>query len=94
MRLDAAERFERGDGNRMIAADLRVTVRSVERWRRAWREGGAVALESSGPQSPPRLGERQFAQRRGGEQCSGLVDRCGEGRGGRTFPNDPLKVCE
>ncbi|SHN35726.1 hypothetical protein SAMN05216499_14415 [Actinacidiphila paucisporea] len=27
--------------------------------------------------------------RRAMEQCSGLVDRCGEGRGGRTFPNDP-----
>ncbi|MDH6126071.1 hypothetical protein P3T39_003028 [Kitasatospora sp. GP82] len=31
VRLDAAERFERGDSNRVIAADLRVTVRSVER---------------------------------------------------------------
>ncbi|MFF2660279.1 transposase [Kitasatospora sp. NPDC058032] len=62
VRLDAVERFERGDSNRMIAADLRVTVRSVERWRRAWREGRSPALESKGPQSPPRLSERHFAQ--------------------------------
>ncbi|RVU23719.1 hypothetical protein EOT10_16725 [Streptomyces antnestii] len=62
VRLDAAERFERGDSSGMIARDLRVTVRSVERWRRAWQEGGTAALESRGPQSPPRLGERQFDQ--------------------------------
>ncbi|MFF6904104.1 winged helix-turn-helix domain-containing protein [Streptomyces hydrogenans] len=70
VRLEAAERFEQGDGNRVIAADLRVTVRSVERWsggaverwRQAWRQGGSPGLESKGPQSLPRLGERQFAQ--------------------------------
>ncbi|RKE22062.1 transposase [Streptomyces sp. TLI_171] len=37
-------------------------MRAVERWRRAWRDGGSAALESKGPQSLPRLGERQFAQ--------------------------------
>ncbi|GHE25225.1 hypothetical protein GCM10018781_76360 [Kitasatospora indigofera] len=61
VRLDAAERFERGDSNGMIARDLRVTSDQFERWRRAWRDGGSAALESKGPQSPPRLGVRQFA---------------------------------
>nr|WP_268874162.1 winged helix-turn-helix domain-containing protein [Streptacidiphilus melanogenes] len=62
MRLEVAERFERGDGNRVIAVDFRVTVRSVERWRRALRQGGSAGLESKGPQSLLRLSERQFAQ--------------------------------
>ncbi|MFJ9448585.1 winged helix-turn-helix domain-containing protein [Kitasatospora sp. NPDC101235] len=65
VRLEAAERFERGDGNRAIAADLPVTVRSVERWRQAWRQGGSSGLESKGPQSLPRLSERQFGQLEG-----------------------------
>nr|WP_308403885.1 helix-turn-helix domain-containing protein [Streptomyces rhizoryzae] len=30
------------------ARDLRVSKRSVERWRRAWREGGVEALRSVG----------------------------------------------
>ncbi|MDF3302490.1 helix-turn-helix domain-containing protein [Streptomyces sp. K1PA1] len=34
------ERFERGERNRDIAAALRVSERSVERWRRQWRERG------------------------------------------------------
>ncbi|MEV6594903.1 helix-turn-helix domain-containing protein [Streptomyces acidicola] len=28
----------------MIAHDLRVSVRSVQRWRRAWSQGGPRAL--------------------------------------------------
>ncbi|WP_243879344.1 helix-turn-helix domain-containing protein [Streptomyces sp. KS 21] len=36
----------------MIAKDLRVSLRSVERWRRAWREGGMEALRSAGPACP------------------------------------------
>ncbi|UXX91166.1 helix-turn-helix domain-containing protein [Streptomyces sp. AD2-2] len=34
------ERFEGGQRNREIAAALRVSERSVERWRRQWRERG------------------------------------------------------
>lgn len=45
----------------MIAPDLRVSERSVERWRRAWREGGEDALRSSGPASVPKLSDDQFA---------------------------------
>ncbi|MFK0224081.1 winged helix-turn-helix domain-containing protein [Streptomyces vinaceus] len=45
----------------MIAKDLRVSVRSVERWRRAWREGGMEALRSTGPANSPTVTDAQFA---------------------------------
>ncbi|TLP59540.1 helix-turn-helix domain-containing protein [Microbispora triticiradicis] len=55
VRLRAAEMFEQGVTNAAVAKTLRVTQRSVERWRRAWREGGTAALASAGPHviSPP-----------------------------------------
>ncbi|MFF0066389.1 winged helix-turn-helix domain-containing protein [Streptomyces sp. NPDC005279] len=62
LRLKAAERFARGETNALIARDLRVGVRSVQRWRRTWREGGPRALASTGSASLPRLSEAQFAQ--------------------------------
>ncbi|MFD7629602.1 transposase [Streptomyces sp. NPDC059851] len=46
----------------MIAKDLRVSVRSVQRWRQMWDEGGPRALRSQGPASLPRLSEKQFTQ--------------------------------
>jgi transposase len=61
-RLQAAERFARGEASSVIAKDLRVSVRSVQRWRRTWDEGGPWALRSQGPASFPRLSEKQFAQ--------------------------------
>ncbi|WP_406436866.1 helix-turn-helix domain-containing protein [Streptomyces sp. NBC_01613] len=39
IRYKAGERFARGERTAVIAKDLRVSERSVERWRRAWREG-------------------------------------------------------
>ncbi|MFE9644918.1 helix-turn-helix domain-containing protein [Streptomyces sp. NPDC006365] len=36
IRLEAGRRFARGDGNSVIAKDLRVSERSVEQWRRNW----------------------------------------------------------
>nr|WP_167531899.1 helix-turn-helix domain-containing protein [Streptomyces capillispiralis] len=36
MRLEAAERFARGEKSEAVARDLRVTSRSVRRWRREW----------------------------------------------------------
>jgi len=41
LRLEAAGRFARGDSTGEIAAQLRVTDRTVRRWRQAWRDGGA-----------------------------------------------------
>ncbi|WSD74058.1 helix-turn-helix domain-containing protein (plasmid) [Streptomyces sp. NBC_01591] len=46
----------------MIAKELRVSLQSVQRWRRTWAEGGSRALNSGGPASLPRLSDEQFAQ--------------------------------
>ncbi|WP_420712620.1 IS630 family transposase [Streptomyces sp. PsTaAH-124] len=62
LRLRAAEGFARGEASSLIAKDLRVSVRSVQRWRRTWDEDGPRALRSQGPASLPRLSEKQFAQ--------------------------------
>ena len=61
VRLEAAERFAAGDDNALIAKDLRVHVRSVQRWRRSWLQGGEGALLSKGPVSRPVLSEELFA---------------------------------
>ncbi|WP_331752541.1 helix-turn-helix domain-containing protein [Streptomyces sp. NBC_00829] len=55
LRLQAAERFARGEASSLIAKELRVSLRSVQRWRQAWDEGGPGALRSQGPASLPRL---------------------------------------
>jgi transposase len=60
VRLAAAERFARGDTTEDIAHDLRIGVRSVERWRRTWREGGIQALRSKGPMASERLSPQQW----------------------------------
>ncbi|MGW3124414.1 IS630 family transposase [Streptomyces sp. NPDC001107] len=62
IRMNAAEGFARGEPSSAIAKELRVSVRSVQRWRRAWDKGGPRALRSAGPASPPRLSKAQFAQ--------------------------------
>ncbi|MFI9187533.1 winged helix-turn-helix domain-containing protein [Streptomyces goshikiensis] len=44
-----------------IAKELRVSVRSVQRWRQSWREAGQDAVRSRGPVSRPKLDDRLFA---------------------------------
>ncbi|WP_405945233.1 winged helix-turn-helix domain-containing protein [Streptomyces sp. NBC_00932] len=44
IRLQAGQRFAAGEKTLVIAKDLRVSVRSVERWRRTWRGGGMEGL--------------------------------------------------
>ncbi|MEV1053824.1 winged helix-turn-helix domain-containing protein [Streptomyces sp. NPDC049887] len=61
IRLQAGARFAAGEKTAVIAKDLRVSVRSVERWRRAWREGGMEALRSAGPANSPTVTDAQFA---------------------------------
>jgi transposase len=61
LRLQAAERFRQGDENTVIAHDLRVSVRSVQRWRKAWSQDGPRALASKGPASLPLLSDELFA---------------------------------
>ncbi len=62
VRFQAGERFARGERNAVIAKDLRVSERSVERWRRAWRHGGTAALASAGLPKLPRLTDDRFAE--------------------------------
>ncbi|XCM84338.1 winged helix-turn-helix domain-containing protein (plasmid) [Kitasatospora sp. HUAS MG31] len=62
IRLQAVERFEDGQKNREIAAALRVSERSVERWRRQWRERGEAGVRSKGSPGRPRLSEAQIAR--------------------------------
>ena len=61
VRMRAAERFAQGEPSSVIAKELRVSVRSVQR-RRAWEKGGPQALRSTGSASPPGLSEPQFGQ--------------------------------
>ncbi|MFJ5269356.1 winged helix-turn-helix domain-containing protein [Streptomyces sp. NPDC088358] len=61
VRLDAVARFEAGDRNKAIAANLRVSERSVERWRRQWRESGVTGVASKGSPGRPRLSGAQVA---------------------------------
>ncbi|MFC7266745.1 helix-turn-helix domain-containing protein, partial [Streptomyces lutosisoli] len=62
IRFEAGERFVRGEKNAVIAKDLRVSERSVERWRRVWRAGGMNALASAGPAKVPKLSDERFAE--------------------------------
>ena len=61
IRFQAGERFVRGEKSAAIAKELRVSERSVERWRCAWREGGMEALRSTGPANSPTITDAQFA---------------------------------
>ncbi|WP_435887738.1 IS630 family transposase, partial [Streptomyces niveus] len=62
LRLQAVENFRAGQKNTEIAAALRVSERSVERWRRAWHEGGEAGLLSKGSPGRPRLSDAQIAR--------------------------------
>jgi transposase len=62
VRMQAAQWFAEGRPNAEIAAELRVGLRQVEKWRRAWRQGGAEALRSRGPHRRSRLDRVAFAR--------------------------------
>lgn len=78
LRLEAAKRFEAGETTAVIAAELRVTERSVQRWRRAFEHGGVAALASTGPSSTERLSAEQWqrleAELRRGPLAHGFDD--------------------
>jgi transposase len=61
VRLAAAERFEQRAPVAVIAAELRVTERSVRRWRQDWEAGGLPGLASKGQAARCRLDEAQLA---------------------------------
>ncbi|MGW4515494.1 helix-turn-helix domain-containing protein [Streptomyces sp. NPDC004393] len=62
IRLQAVVRFEAREKNHEAAAALRVSERSVERWRRAWRERGQVGVLSLGSPGRSRLSAVQVAR--------------------------------
>ncbi len=59
--MEAAGMFAGGLSNAVVAKELRVSVRSVQRWRRAWQENGQPALRSQGPACRPKLSKDLFA---------------------------------
>src|SRR2546430_7453665 len=61
VRLEAARRFEQGVPAAAIAAELRVSERSVRRWRQAWQAEGLAGLASRGQAAQCRLDEEQLA---------------------------------
>ncbi|WP_406433002.1 helix-turn-helix domain-containing protein [Streptomyces sp. NBC_01589] len=64
LRMQAVERFEGGQKNGEIAAALRVSERSVERWRLAWREQGEDGALSKGSLGLRRLSRKSASQLR------------------------------
>ncbi|MCX5562786.1 winged helix-turn-helix domain-containing protein [Streptomyces sp. NBC_00038] len=60
--LQAVACFRGGEKNREIAAALQVSERSVERWRRQWREDGQARVASKGSPGRPRLFDAQMAR--------------------------------
>src|SRR5215469_6730875 len=58
VRLAAVEKFEQRVPVADIAAELRVSERSVQRWRRAWQAGGVPGLASRGQAARCRLSLR------------------------------------
>jgi transposase len=62
VRLAAVERFEQRVPAADIAAELRVTERSVRRWRQAWLAGGVPGLASRGPAARCRLDDSRLAE--------------------------------
>ncbi|MFF9675266.1 hypothetical protein ACF1GS_26765 [Streptomyces eurythermus] len=60
---------------------MRVSVRSVQRWRRAWSQNGPGPLASKGPASPPLLSDELFTVLER-ELAKGPVDTAGRTRPG------------
>ncbi len=61
VRLEAVDRFEQRVPSAMIAVELRVSERSVRRWRRAWQDGGRAGVASRGQAARCRLDEGELA---------------------------------
>jgi transposase len=60
VRRFAVCRVREGQSPGEVAESLRVTRRSVERWVRAWADGGDVALDTAPrPGRPPKLDDEQ-----------------------------------
>jgi transposase-like protein len=75
VRLEAAKRFEQPAPAAAIAAELRVSGRSVRRWRQAWRVGGPAGVASRGQAARCRLDEQQLAALDAGPLAAGWQDQ-------------------
>jgi transposase len=63
VRMQAAAMFEESKPSTQIAAELRVSPKSVREWRRRWVAGGIEALASPGPGgSDCKLSEEQLGE--------------------------------
>ncbi|MEV5646389.1 helix-turn-helix domain-containing protein [Streptomyces flaveolus] len=51
--METVGMFAEGQDNAVMAKELRVSVRSVQRWRRSWQEGGRQTLYSKGSAAVP-----------------------------------------
>ena len=62
VRVEAATMFAQDTDAGQVARSLRVSMKSVYQWRRAWRAGGEAALASKGPGGNAcKLGQDQLA---------------------------------
>ena len=65
VRLEAVMRFEQRVPAAVIAAELRVSERSVRRWRQAWQAAGETGLASRGQAARCRLDEQDSLAEQG-----------------------------
>jgi transposase len=75
VRLKAVEMFEQRAPAAEIAAELRVTERSVHRWRRAWLAAGPAGLASRGQAARCRLDAGLGAVLDAGPLAAGFKDQ-------------------
>ncbi|MEH6380086.1 helix-turn-helix domain-containing protein [Streptomyces sp. KLMMK] len=59
--MEVAQIFADGQPNGLVAKQLRVSVRSVQRWRREYEVGGEGALRLTGSAGRPQLSDELFA---------------------------------
>ncbi len=85
IRLEAAEMFAAGQTSVVTAEQLRVGVRSVQRWRKAYDAGGQRALCSKGVASLPKLSDELFA---------GLEQELDKGAVAHGWPEPDLDAVE
>nr|WP_229352830.1 helix-turn-helix domain-containing protein [Streptomyces sp. UNOB3_S3] len=52
--------FADGQSNGLVAKQLRVSVRPVQRWRQAYEAGGEAALRSTGSAGRPKPSDELF----------------------------------
>lgn len=84
IRVQAATMFAESRPTAQIAAELRVSEKSVRDWRRRWAAGGTGALASAGPGGPDcKLDSEQQEQLAGRFNAMSRRSRPGTGGGGR-----------